>query len=421
LGGIPGAGRGFNWTVPADPNPRTLHLYLGAVNVGGGGTVVTATLSDGSADDGVAVIGTDGEWNVHITFNAASVGKKLTVVFYTVDPSPSEIHIRGLALVGPAAPADTAPFIRRLWQALTTWDTEEPRARRPFAPIPPPPAPDDPPPRVRARQAEAAEDERRLPRPRLPILPASVVDNPPPRARARTVDAPEDDVRARRPAQPIAAHAPPPRTSRRREDEPEEVTGRRNRKLVPQPAAVVNNPPPRAGRSNWRVAWDSWEPVELLRKVYRIVFPGVTSTTPVPPFHVVEDDYARTNVDSTVALSVLADEIVLEVSPMKPRKVGDNASPYSGTLYSNGAPRSLAGSTVALWMWDSRTHAVKLAGVACTVEPSGTGTWSYLPSAAEVGPASIYEYELRETTSGGKVATYPSTGRTKFVIEEAIG
>jgi len=443
---------GFSWTAPADTTQRVLHLYVSPFLPPGHSLLVTATLSDGSAPPATFTSTVWGMTNFHISYRAASPGQTLTVTYQQFGAS-AETDVRGIALTGPAVPNDM-PFIRRLWQRLTTWDTEEPRARRPFAPIPPPPAPDNPPPRAQARRIDPPDEERGLPRPRLPIIPAAAVDNPPPRtrtraqegaederslprprfpiapaadnppprARARTVDAPEDDVRARRPVSPpIAPAAPPPRTLRRREDEAEEITGRRNRKLVPQPAAVVNNPPPRAGRSNWRVAWDSFEPVELLRKVYRLVFPGITSTTPVPPFHVVEDDYARTNVDSTVALSVLADEIVLEVSPMKPRKVGDNAAPYSGTLYSNGAPRSLAGSTVALWMWDSRTHAVKLAGVACTVEPSGTGTWSYAPSAAEVSPAGIYEYELRETTSAAKGATYPSTGRIKFVIEEAIG
>lgn len=106
---------------------------------------------------------------------------------------------------------------------------------------------------------------------------------------------------------------------------------------------------------------------------------------------------------------------------MKTRKVGDTADVFSGTLYSGGAPRSLAGSTVKLWMWDSRTHALKLNGVVCLVEPSGTGTWSYQPIGADVDTAGEWEYDVEETTATGKLAVYPSKGYGKFVTEERVG
>jgi hypothetical protein len=380
-----GASKGFFWTVPASPQVRTLHLYLDVIAAGSYANI-SAFMSDGTSADTVVNTLVDGEWNVHITYSTPNPSATLTVYFVGGGAS-TEYRVRGLALEGPAVPNDI-PFIRRLWQALASWDVEELRPR---------------------------------PR-RAPILAAVTADDPPPRARARQVDATEEERSARRPRVPVAApDAPPPRTLRRREDEPEDITGRRNRKLVPQPAAVVNNPPPRAGRSNWRVAWDSFEPVELLRKVYRLVFPGIDYPPPVPPLHIVENDVVRTIVDSTSTRSIVEIDTVREVSPMKTRKVGDTADVFSGTLYSGGAPRSLAGSSVKLYMWDSRTHTLKINGAVCLVEPSGTGTWSYQPIAADVDTAGEWEYDVEETLASGRLAVYPSSGYGKFVTEERVG
>ncbi len=277
-----GLTQGFIWTVPADLTPRTLHLYLDALPAAGASNAnILATLSDGSAPDGRVTTLVDGEWNVHITYVAASPGQTLTVYFVGATPS-TEIRVRGLALAGPTVP-NPMPFIRRLWQRLETWDTEEPRAAKRYAPIPPPVAPDSPQPRTVHRVPEEAPDEPRARRPLAPIVTAATVDNP------------------------------PPRTQRRREEEPESIIGRVVRKLVPQPAAVVNNPPPRAGRSNWRIAWESWEPVELLRKVYRLVFPGVVSPLLNAPLVAVFDDpELRVDFDDA-ELTVLFDDATLTV------------------------------------------------------------------------------------------------------------
>ncbi len=255
-----GLTKGFIWTVPADLTPRTLHLYLDALPAAGASYAnILATLSDGSADDGLVTTLVDGEWNVHITYVAARPGQTLTVYFVGATPS-TEVRVRGLALAGPAVP-NNMPFIRRLWQRLATWDTEEPRAAKRFAPIPPPVTPDSPPPRARQRREEEVVAD-----------PAACL--------ARLVPQPA-----------VAADDPPPRAPRRREEEPEGIISRVVRKMVPPAPAVVDNPPPRAGRSNWRVSWDTWEPLEIIwRAIRRRVFPGVVSPVLNAPLLAVFDD-----------------------------------------------------------------------------------------------------------------------------------
>src|SRR6185436_7204189 len=67
-----GAG-GYRWTVPADTNVAVLDVFLNTIFAGGGAPLtITATLSDGSAGPYTANITSDGDWNVHITFQAAS-------------------------------------------------------------------------------------------------------------------------------------------------------------------------------------------------------------------------------------------------------------------------------------------------------------------------------------------------------------
>ncbi len=223
-----GSSGGFYWTVPASPTVRTLHLYLDVI-AGGSYANIAAFMSDGTSNDTFLGNFVDGEWNVHIAYSTPNPSATLTVYFVPGGAS-TECRVRGLALAGPAVPNDM-PFIRRLWQRLATWDTEEPRARKRFAPIPPPAAPDN----------------------------------------------------------------PPPRTTRRREEEPESIVGRIVRKLVPPPPAVVNDPPPRAGRSNWRVAWDTWEPLEIIRRaVRRMLFPGV-----IPPVSPVLENPLSVDFDDT--------------------------------------------------------------------------------------------------------------------------
>jgi len=276
-----GTGNGWSWTVVADENVRTVHLYLRSINLSPGTATVQASLSDGSAAPISIGVSANSEWNVHITYKAGGPGQVLNITCL-VTGATSEAGVRAVALAGPAVP-NPMPFIRRLWQVLTTWDTEEPRAAKRFAPIPPPAAPDSPQPRTAHRVPEEAPDEPRARRPLAPIIPAVVADNP------------------------------PPRTPRRREEEPESIIGRVVRKLVPPPPAVVNNPPPRAGRSNWRVAWETWEPVELLRKVYRLVFPGVVSPPlDAPLFAVFDDTELRVDFDDA-ELTVLFDDATLTV------------------------------------------------------------------------------------------------------------
>ncbi len=237
---------GFVWTVPASPAVRTLHLYLDVI-AGGSYANIAAFMSDGTSADTFLGNFVDGEWNVHIAYSTPNPSATLTV-YFVPGGAATECRVRGLALAGPAYVPDSFPWARRLWQALLTWDTEEPRARKRFAPIPPPPPP----------------------------------DNPPPRAKLR------------------------------REEEPESITGRIVRKLVPPPPAVVNNPPPRAGRSNWRVAWDTWEPLEIIRRaVRRMLFPGVippASPILAPPLALDFDDTELTIEVDDGTLSVDFDE-----------------------------------------------------------------------------------------------------------------
>jgi hypothetical protein len=307
-----------------------------------------------------------------------------------------------------------------------------------------------------AGQIAAAQDVR--PRPRLPALrstealpplpvaalgpapqaPAPVItrtrvaqpppDVLPPMAAAAVAPPPLDDVasvRARRVTRPPLVDVLPPLAAPPPPPPPEPSLYQRIARRIVHPFSfalpplppVVFGPPPEAPRT-----------IRALKRIWRLIldvgWPATATVNypvPVPPLHIVENDVVRTIADTTSTRSIVETDTVREVSPMKTRKVGDTADVFSGTLYSGGAPRSLAGSTVKLYMWDSRTHALKINGVSCAVEPSGTGTWSYQPIAADVDTAGEWEYDVEETTAAGRLAVYPSSGYGKFVTEERVG
>ncbi len=94
----------FTWTVPADTNVGTLDCYFNALAADGSNPLtVTATLSDGSAGPYTDNITSDGDWNVHITFQAASAGQTLTIVL----SSTASVFaiVRGIGLSVAASPA----------------------------------------------------------------------------------------------------------------------------------------------------------------------------------------------------------------------------------------------------------------------------------------------------------------------------
>jgi len=77
---VTGIGKGFQITVPADPTPRTLKVYVGGLNSKG---TLTASLSDGSAPNYVnsSFSNTAGQYNAvyTLTYKAASARKLITV------------------------------------------------------------------------------------------------------------------------------------------------------------------------------------------------------------------------------------------------------------------------------------------------------------------------------------------------------
>jgi len=94
---IPGIGRGFQISAPADTTTRTLNVYVGGWNSGG---KLEVHLSDGSAPDYVstAYSGT-GQYDAvyTITYAAASTGQQLTVT-WTQASGSGNVTLQGAAL-----------------------------------------------------------------------------------------------------------------------------------------------------------------------------------------------------------------------------------------------------------------------------------------------------------------------------------
>ena len=105
---------------------------------------------------------------------------------------------------------------------------------------------------------------------------------------------------------------------------------------------------------------------------------------------------------------------------MKPRKVGD-LDPITATLYTNGAPRDLTGSTVALFMRNRATRDLKINGAAVTIVTPTAGTVSYTPSAGDVDTEGFYDLEWKETTLAGKPRHFPNDGFEPLVLEAPLG
>jgi glucose/arabinose dehydrogenase len=125
-----GAGNGFRITVPADPTPRTLILFVGVWAAEGR---LVARLSDGSAPDYVdtsiahatgIVLG-----KYQLSYRSASPGQTLTVSFTQNTPGPGVVAVQAAALrVGLASETRTPANLRAtvagndvtlMWEAPT--------------------------------------------------------------------------------------------------------------------------------------------------------------------------------------------------------------------------------------------------------------------------------------------------------------
>ena len=95
---ITGAGKGFQFTAPADLTSRTLKVYVGGWVSGG---TLTAQLSDGSAADYVnSSFSGSGQYNVvyTLTYKAASAGKLLTVKWVQASGT-GNVTLQGATLI----------------------------------------------------------------------------------------------------------------------------------------------------------------------------------------------------------------------------------------------------------------------------------------------------------------------------------
>ncbi len=129
-------GQGFSFTIPADTNVGTLNFYFGVFD--GKGTL-SATLSDSSAgpfsitsaDSGV---NTFADFNVNLTFQAASAGQTLTVT-WTVSQNDGtgfegNVTIRGIALSVAANTAVTSFKFPRFDVAFISPGSKPPMVRQ---------------------------------------------------------------------------------------------------------------------------------------------------------------------------------------------------------------------------------------------------------------------------------------------------
>jgi hypothetical protein len=94
---IDGAGQGFSITAPADTTLRTLVVNVGGYNSGG---MLTAHLSDGSAADFTdtpTTVGGQYDRNYTLTYQAASAGQTLKVIWRMASGS-GNVTLNGAAL-----------------------------------------------------------------------------------------------------------------------------------------------------------------------------------------------------------------------------------------------------------------------------------------------------------------------------------
>jgi len=124
-GGTASSGIGFSFTLDADTSVRTAKFHFGLFSSSG---TFSASLSDGSAtmsdiaasDPGV---NTSGDFNVTLTFQAASGGQTCTVnwVIGTASVSYGNVTINGISLsVAAASTSDTISnvIVKRLTNSL---------------------------------------------------------------------------------------------------------------------------------------------------------------------------------------------------------------------------------------------------------------------------------------------------------------